>query len=147
MLSNNRFRSFIKFLFTNFSVNSNIKINIKTKIISTELNTFGNVLLIDKCNKWSKAVNASFTSLIRKNIQARQTKLKVKNSLINEGIWNFIFFFAKKFSIIIILPCSNPQMIKFQRAPCHNPLRKNTTKMLNIHRALVVLFPPNGIYR
>ena len=45
------------------------------------------------------------------------------------------------------MPCHNPQMTKFQLAPCHRPHRKNTVTRLRYIRAGTTRLPPSGTYR
>ena len=51
----------------------------------------------------------------------------------------------KNFSIIRIIPKYNLHIIKFNTAPCHNPVRIHTTNILNICLSFFTLFPPKGI--
>ena len=55
-------------------------------------------------------------------------------------------FSKNNFSIIKNTPKYNPQIIKFQSAPCHNPVKNHTIKIFLSHFILDVLFPPSGIY-
>ena len=55
------------------------------------------------------------------------------------------YFFKNFFSITRITPKYNPQKIKFQLAPCQNPVKNQTTKMFLIHFKLLTRFPPSGI--
>ena len=41
--------------------------------------------------------------------------------------------------------CKSPQKTNVQLAPCHNPLTRNTIKILNINFGVETLLPPNGI--
>ena len=54
-------------------------------------------------------------------------------------------FWIKNFSINNITPKYNPQMTKFQAAPCHKPVNAHTIKIFLINLNLLTLFPPNGI--
>ena len=50
------------------------------------------------------------------------------------------------FSFISRTAYKSPQTAKFHAAPCHSPVKNQTTKMLKIHLGLETLFPPSGIY-
>mgnify|MGYP003293067338 CR=1 FL=1 len=57
----------------------------------------------------------------------------------------FKYFFKKSFSIIKNTKKYNPHKIKFQLAPCQNPVNDHTIKIFNICLKIPFLFPPKGI--
>ena len=65
----------------------------------------------------------------------------VKIYLIAVGVFS-IYFFNTYFSKISNIPKYNPQIIKFQLAPCHKPVRAQTIK---IFLNWCFLLPPSGI--
>src|SRR5690242_20220648 len=42
-------------------------------------------------------------------------------------------------------PCSAPQIMYVQLAPCHKPLMRNVMNKLNAQRGFATLLPPRGI--
>ena len=49
-------------------------------------------------------------------------------------------------TIICSTKIKNPHKIKFQAAPCQNPVKNHTTSRLKIVRTLPLRFPPSGMY-
>jgi hypothetical protein len=127
-------------------VNQSIPNIAKIKIIPV-LFWVGNVN-IDIENRCSIYENASLIVGALKNIQPKQTRVKVisiEGRFFSEGTYLFssilskyFLFWLKTNSGIKAKACIKPQITKVQLAPCQKPL---TMKMINVF-LIALVFPP-----
>lgn len=122
--------------------------------------TVGNIVGIDKnVGEAIPAINlpAWAISSARKKIHANTVKQKVTSiamSSLNDGndlpfatISRLFLFVLKMIDGIINSAFKNPQTMKFQLAPCQNPLTRNMINVFLIFINKPPLLPPNGIYK
>ena len=85
-----------------------------------------------------------------KKTHVKEIMMKVNNEIKNLKVW--FFTFDKLFSKNITskhnnIPWVNPQKIKFQAAPCHNPPSTIVIKRFLSVKIFENLDPPNAIYK
>ena len=89
--------------------------------------------------------NASPIDSARNITQPSTTKRIVYSHLNTFSTLPFFLCIPVNFSMTSNTKYIKPQTIKVKLAPCHNPVRNQTTKRLKIFRPLLQRLPPSGM--
>ena len=124
------------------------RINIPMNISSlSELLVLANIAPGKSMNILEITLYASSIEGILKRIQVKLTSVNVIRILpaIKKKFLEVLLCKFRCFSMICRKPCSAPQIMKVQFAPCQMPLTKKVTIIFQYVRNFEHLLPPNGI--